>query len=94
MPGGSKAGAKFQITSPRNVGSTLPSVEGGAPHVLSRAGVTLGRRGRVPSSVLGINCGVITLERPQKYWGEEKALARTIILASSSIYNNNRGRLK
>lgn len=95
MPGGIRAGAKLQITSPGYVGSTLlPSVEGGAPHVLSRAGVTLGRRGRVPSSMLGINYGVITLARPQKYWGEEKALARIIILASGSSYNNNRGRLK
>lgn len=50
-------------------------------------------RGHVPFFVSDINNGVIMLEKPQQYLGEQKALAKTNVLASSTVYNNKRDHL-
>lgn len=39
----------------------------------------------------GTSYGVVTLEKPQRWLGEEKALEMTRILASSTFYNNKKG---
>lgn len=67
-----------------------PGAEEETPCVLSQGGSSLDTRSHVPSSTTGISYDVVALEKPQKYLGEEKALAMSIVLPHSAIYNNER----